>query len=138
SVIAPAQARYDEIAPHLPGADVLRVEFFCRLADWRLLGSLAEAEDLRGQHIWRDEVIAERFEWGRAKEIHALAVRVFRLDTPVELPMAASYGGCTSWVELEREMDTGGAKPVLEDEPFARKLGRFQKAQWKSLGMPNH
>jgi hypothetical protein len=133
SVTAPAQARYDAIAPHLPGPDVLRVEFFCRLADWRLLGSLAEAEELRGQHIWRDDVIAQRFDWGRSKQIHALAVRVFRLDTPVELPMAPSYGGCKSWVDLERDIDTTGAKPVLDDEGFAPKLALFQKAQWKNL-----
>ncbi len=134
SVIPAAQLRYDEIAPHLPGAGVLRVEFFCRLADWRLLATLQEAEELRGQHIWRDEVIAERFDWGRSKQIHALAVRVFRLEKPVERPMSPAFGGCKSWVDLEREIDIAGARSVLTDEAFAQKLAEFQKPQWKTLG----
>ncbi len=126
SVIAPAQARFDEIAPNFPPADRLRIEFFAEVAEAVKLDSLADAERLRGQHIWRNEVIAERFEWGRDKAIFALAVRVYRLPQPVELPMLASYGGCKSWIELEQEVDSDGAKPVLADAAFAAKLERFR------------
>jgi hypothetical protein len=130
SVIPTAQARFDVIAPQLPGPETLRIEYFCRLADWRLLESLQATEELRGQHIWRDEVVAERFDWGRAKQIHAMAVRVFQLPARIDLPTAAAYGGCKSWVELERDIDARGAKPVLEDEAFEKKLALFQQAQW--------
>jgi hypothetical protein len=128
SVLPAAQMRFDEIAPHLPGPETLRVEYVCRLADWRLLESLDETKALRGQHIWRDEVIAERFDWGRAQQIHALAVRVLRLPERIDLPMTKAYGGCKSWVELEREIDAREAKPVLDDECFGQKLALFQKA----------
>ena len=133
SVIPAAQTRFDQIAPNLPGPDILRLQHFCRLADWRLLESMPAAEALRGQHVWRDEVVAERFDWGRSKEIHALAVRVFRLPQPIELPMLPAYGGCKSWVDFGREIDASGAQPVLDDEAFARKLALFQEPQWDSL-----
>src|SRR5262249_48062313 len=64
SVVPAAQARFDEIAPNLPGKDRVRLEFFAHVVAWRQLDSLDAAERLRGQHIWRDEVIAQRFEWG--------------------------------------------------------------------------
>lgn len=130
SVIPTAQARFDVIAPQLPGPETLRIEYFCRLADWRLLESLQATEELRDQHIWRDEVVAERFDWGREKQIHALAVRVFRLPARIDLPMAAGYGGCKSWVELEQNIDPREAEPVLDDEAFGKKLALFQQAQW--------
>ncbi|HWD18423.1 MAG TPA: DUF1802 family protein, partial [Verrucomicrobiae bacterium] len=37
AVVPSAQTRYDQIAPHLPGPDTLRLEYFCRVAAWRLV-----------------------------------------------------------------------------------------------------
>src|SRR2546423_1208019 len=128
SVLPSAQARFDKIAPRFPGKDRVLFEFFCEVAASRQLDSLAAAERLRGQHIWRDEVIAQRFDWGRERNIHALAVRVFRLPRVAELAVLESYSGCKSWIELEKEIDTSGAARVLSDEQFAHKLNAFGEA----------
>jgi hypothetical protein len=128
SVLPKAQARFDEIAPLFPSADTLRIEFYAEIVEWRRLESLADAERLGGQHIWRDEVIAERFDWGKSKSIFAVAVRVFRLPGPVILPMASSYGGCKSWVELERDIEVNQGAPVLSESEFAGRLLRFTGA----------
>jgi hypothetical protein len=128
SVLPSAQARFDAIAPHLTPKDRLRLEYWAEVADWKQLDSLDAAERLRGQHVWRDEVIAERFDWGRDKTIHALALRMHRLPAPVELPMLPAYGGCKSWIELEQEIATAGSKPVLSDQAFAAKLESFRAA----------
>ncbi|MBI3879518.1 MAG: DUF1802 family protein [Verrucomicrobia bacterium] len=128
SVIPSAQRRYDEIAPSLPGKDVVRIEFVAHVEGWINLPSIVAAERLRGQHIWRDDVIADRFDWGREKSIYALAIRVLRLPQRLDLPMRESYAGCKSWVELEPDIDTTGATPVLDDAAFAAKLERFTTA----------
>jgi hypothetical protein len=128
SVIASAQERYDRVAPGFAPPEKLRIGYFAEVASARKLDSIEDAVAMRGQHIWRDEVIAERFEWGREKGIFALAARVFRLGQTTELPMIAEYGGCKSWIELDREIATDGARPVLSDEEFAEQLGRFNAA----------
>ncbi len=128
SVVSSAQSRFDEMAPGFPPKDCVRIEFLCEVAGWQRLHSLAAAERLRGQHIWRDEVIAERFDWGREKNIHALAVRVFHLSKAVELPMLENYGGCKSWIALEQEISLDGAIPALSDTGFAQKLTEFREA----------
>lgn len=127
-VLPRAQKRYDEIAPQLPPPEILRVEYFAEVVAWRSLDSLAAAERLRGQHIWRDDVIADRFEWGKVKNIFALAVRVHRLPHAIELPMLTSYGGCKSWIELAHDLATDGVQPVLGDGAFAEKLKAFTDA----------
>ncbi|MDB6020423.1 MAG: hypothetical protein JWQ04_280 [Pedosphaera sp.] len=127
SVVPLAQARYDMIAPGFPPADRLRLEFFAEVALAEQLHSLEEAKALRGQHVWRDEVIAERFDWGREKAIFALGVRIFRMTQAVELPMLPSYGGCKSWIELEGKVETDGAVPVLAEAEFEMKLGRLRE-----------
>jgi hypothetical protein len=129
SVMPAAQARFDEIAPQFAPPETLRLEGFARVLDWRRLESLESTRPLRGLHIWRDDVIAQRFDWGRDKHIYALAVRVFRLDKAVDLPMRPEYGGCKSWIELEEDIPLTGARPVLADAAFAGMLALWQKAQ---------
>lgn len=128
SVTLEAQDRFAQIAPHLPAPEIVRIEYFAEVVEARQLESLSTAEGLRGQHCWRDEVIAERFDWGPSANIFALALRVHRLALPVELPMLPNYGGCRSWVEFEQDIPTTGARPVLEPAAFDRKLAQFLSA----------
>lgn len=126
SVLPEAQARFDQL--EFPSADVLRLEYFCRVISWRRIESLAEAQRLEGQHVWKPEVVAERFEWGRSKAIFALAVRTYRLPKKIDLPMSQAYGGCKSWIELEQDIDVSAAQPVLSDSEFTERLKQFEKS----------
>lgn len=128
SVMPAAQARFDEIAPHLAPPETVRLEFCAEVVAWRKLDSFAAVERLRGQHIWREEVLAHRFDWGRQQSIFALAVRVARLPKRIELPMLSSYGGCKSWVELATEISTENTQPVLAEAAFQTRLRQFETA----------
>ena len=73
-------------------------------------------------------MIEQRFDWGREKNISAIAVRVHRLPLPIELPMSPAYDGCKSWVELEKDIVTTSAQPVLDQVAFDHKLNLFLAA----------
>ena len=126
-VIPAAQARYELLSQKSPPGTV-RIEFLAEVVEWRRVESLEAALRLRGRHIWREDVIRERFEFGRSKSLYAMAVRVFRLQLPVDLPMLEHYAGCKSWVELDAAIPTGNALPVLTDREFAQKLEKFLHA----------
>lgn len=128
----PAQVRFDQIWPHHHDPAQVRLEFVAEVVEWSLLDSLAAVERLHGQHIWREDVIRNRFDWGGSKCVYALAVRVSRLSAPVALPMLPSYGGCKSWIDLEQEVETAEATPVLDAEHFSEKLRRFQSVLFVS------
>jgi len=127
SVVGAAAGRGAEVLAAMPGEDTVRFEYFAEVAEWRELASLESVRALKGQHVWRDEVIEQRYEWGRSKGVFALAVRVYRLAEPVDLPLRESYGGCKSWIEVERDVSGDGARPVLSDEMFAAKLAAFRE-----------
>lgn len=127
-VIPGAQLRYDEISAGFGDPQRVRLEFCAEVVEWQRLDSPAAAARLRGQHIWRDEIITERFEWGRDKNIFALAVRVSRLARAVELPVLPEYGGCKSWIELATGIDALDSAPVLGDAEFQAKLDQFRAA----------
>jgi hypothetical protein len=100
----------------------------CRVIAWRRLDTLEAARRLEGQHVWRPEVIAERFDGGRTKAIYALGVRTYRLPQRIDLPMLPSYSGCKSWIELETDIDVSTAQPVLSDADFANHLRQFENS----------
>ena len=83
-----------------------------RITEVELLGRL------QGRHIWNEQALRQRFEFGREPGLQVLITRVYRLSTPQQVAMRESYGGCKSWVELER-MLTGDVTPVLTDTEFA-------------------
>lgn len=128
SVIAAAQSRFDEIAPFLAPPELLRLEYWAKLAESRHIEDFNALRRLEGQHIWRNEVLAARFEWGREQAIFGLALRVYRLPVAVELPMLPAYGGCKSWVQIAHSVRTNGSAPVLDDVAFEAKLKGFRDA----------
>ena len=111
-----------------PAEGIAPIQFACEVVEARELDSLEQAQCLQGQHIWREEIVAERFDWGRDQGIYAMAVRVRGLGEAVELPLLEGYGGCRSWIELEPKLDFSVAQPVLTDVDFAEKLAAFQEA----------
>ncbi len=125
SVLPAGQQRFDELMRNAPPADRIRIEFVASAAGWWRLGSLEDVHGLRGLHLWKDEVIEQRFNSGNEQAIYALALRVSRLPEPVELPLSQEYGGCRSWVELARDVGAADATPVLSDSAFARKMGQL-------------
>jgi hypothetical protein len=128
SVLSHAQERFDEIARTFPEADRLEIRWLARVVEWRQIDSLEQVRRFSGQHIWRDEVIAQRFDWGKDKSIFALALRVFRLENVVNLPLLPQYGGCKSWIELDEDISIVECAPVLDDNAFEKKLQLFRKS----------
>jgi hypothetical protein len=126
SVIPAAQARYDEIAPGLPPPEILRLEYWAELVEWQRVEDFGALAKLRGQHIWQERVLAERFEWGREQAIYALALRVYRLPMALELPMLVEYGGCKSWIQVARVVPTHESTPVLAAASLDEKLKVFR------------
>ena len=133
SVLPAAQSRYDEIAPFFPPPETLRVEYWAQVVEHHALDNLDKVRALGGQHIWREEVLADRFEWGREKAIFALALRVYRLPIALELPMLREYGGCKSWVQVAHPVMPADSTPVLNDAAFAVKVNAFRQAINRSM-----
>lgn len=98
--------------------DAVDIEYYVvadpviQISDLQLVGRL------QGRHIWSEHVLQERFRFGRESGLHALVARVYRRPSPERFPMRESYGGCKSWVELERALSTEGLTPVLSDVEY--------------------
>jgi hypothetical protein len=137
SVIPAAQERFDQISPHFPKPAEIKIDYFARVESALKVDSFDAVKRLHRQHIWKDEVLAERFNWGREELIYAIAVRVFRLAKPFTGAMLPEYGGCKSWINLAQEVDLQNSEPILSDQVFAQKLSLLQSALSPHLNMKN-
>ena len=127
-VIDSVQQRFEPLLPDLQKSLSVPIQFVARVVEWQRVEDLAAAHRLQGQHIWKEEVIAERFDWGPAQNIFAIAVRIYRLPQAIEVPLLPEYGGCKSWIALQPDLASDAATPVLSDEHFEAALSRFRSA----------
>jgi hypothetical protein len=83
-----------------------------RITDWDKLAALAPF------HVWKEEVVRERFAWNEESCLHIALVRVHKLPITWSFPYLKGYGGCRSWVKLPPEGKDFEpiVTPVLADE----------------------
>jgi hypothetical protein len=92
-----------------------------------ILDAWWKVEQLRSFHHWQDAVLKERFEYGTPKGIQFALVRVYRADSPLQLIMERSFGGCRSWIQLPESSNTARSfTPVLSDDEFCRLRGHLE------------
>ncbi len=58
-VVESAQTRFDELSTSWPPPDRVRIELVAEVVGSRWLPDRAEALSLRGEHVWRDEVLGD-------------------------------------------------------------------------------
>jgi len=73
---------------------------------------------LQGKHILSQNVLRERFEFGRENGFYAIIARVYRLPQIEKITLREEYSGCKSWIELDRSLSTNGLVPVIPDREF--------------------
>jgi hypothetical protein len=107
----------ERVEAERPPPGVIRLSHFALVAGVYRLHDMVGALRIRNLHWWSDDTVQARFAY-RSPGLYVLLVRVHRARQTVELPEAASYAGCRSWLELERELSTEGAAPILNDTEF--------------------
>ena len=85
------------------------IERACHITQWETAAALAPF------HVWREEIVRERFGFGEQAGLHVALVRVFRLAEPWLLEPQRSFGGCRSWVDLP-PTDHPAMRPVCDAE----------------------
>ena len=81
-----------------------------------------KADDLSPYHIWTNEYAQSRLRWKPMLPLSVLLLRVYSLETPVNVPNLPEYSGCTSWVDILDRVSLGRLQPVLNDEEFLRQV----------------
>ena len=77
-------------------------------------------------HIYSPALIEKRYQYRPERPLYILLVRAYRLAAATTIHETPQYAGCRSWVELNEDIDTIGAVPVLDDAAFATHAARVR------------
>lgn len=128
SVVESAWQRFQAVPSTFNCEKQVPIQAMAKIAHSWELEDWSRIARLNGQHIWRESAVKERFERGRKKTLFAWIVRVYRLDSPISIPVIAKYGGCLSWIRLTPPMPSEeGLSPVLSDADFDRRAARLRQ-----------
>jgi len=108
--------------------DKVTIQYACEVVTHIELNAIEQIARLRGQHIWKDEVLIKRMTSGDRNCLHALLVRTFSLPQPLNIPVHEAYAGCKSWIQLQTEPSSDLLTPVLDDEAFKQKIHAFEQS----------
>ncbi|MFO0948068.1 MAG: DUF1802 family protein [Planctomycetota bacterium] len=121
-----ASPLWTELASHTPSEGTVRISHYAEITDAVEIHDEVSLARVRDEHIWSDDLIAERFHRWQKDQVHALLVRVHALSRPREIAMRDSYGGCKSWIELEEDITTENAVPILADEAYDTRAAKVR------------
>jgi hypothetical protein len=111
----------EEVEKQRPPEGILHLSHFAQVEGIYQLHDVIGTMKLAGLHLWSEETVRQRFFY-RRPGLYVLAVRVFEVTPAHELTETPEYAGCRSWVELEQELPTEPARPVLAGEEFRKVL----------------
>ena len=117
AVKAEASELYRAAEADRPPAGTIRLTHFAEVHGVYYIKQLFGALLLDDLHVWSEATVRQRFEY-RSPGLYVLPVRVHRAAAPIEIPETPAYAGCRTWVELDRELSTVGAAPVLSEKAF--------------------
>jgi hypothetical protein len=93
-------------------------------------------ERLDPLHLWTPGYVEERLRWRPRKPLLVLLLRAEQLAAPLHLPPSDAYGGCRSWLELERVPEAALLAPALTAEAFGEASARVRAALGAASAAP--
>ena len=109
-----------------PAAGAVEIQYFFALEWAAWVDDWATLARLEPYHVWREDVVRERFEYEGQRGLQCAFGRVYRLTPSWSFADRTAYGGCRSWVTLPEFPSTGvSVTPVMDDarhEAVAREL----------------
>lgn len=121
-IVAGARAGLADLEKRLVPDATLRLPGLCTVEATQWVDSLDSLQGLEGLHPLAPSAVEYRYNYGKARGLHVLMLRAYRLPQPHALPMEKAYDGCVSWVDLGHDLATAGASPAIADAAFAERI----------------
>ena len=84
--------------------------------------SLKKLQQLEPYHVWNRQMISDRFNWKPQKPVRILLMKVFNLPQAITIPYHQSYGGCKSWIDLQKAILLKDLQPAMSDRIYQQRV----------------
>ena len=97
------------------------LRYFAEIVESVFLDDWARIQALDAQHLWKESLVRERFDWSKPPGLHVIIVRVYATAQPHVIKPTPVMLGCKSWIEVPFDFETAASSPVLIEEIFEKK-----------------
>jgi hypothetical protein len=105
-----------------PELGEVSIHYWAQVDEAWALNSMEPVLAQKDNHIYSDQSVKDRWEWAPAKPLWLLLLRVYKLQTPLNLEVLEEYTGCKSWIDLAQLPASASGlpcSPVLDDAAYA-------------------
>ncbi|MFM7272140.1 MAG: DUF1802 family protein [Actinomycetes bacterium] len=131
-LLKPAYRQWvEESVAAAPADRAIRIEGWADITGIATVTDPAVLDALDSRFIWTTEYAGSRLQWRSRDPLWVLALRVHVLDEPVTVPFRDAYGGCTSWVDLDRlPADPADlpSQPAVSDAAYTSRVAAIADA----------
>lgn len=128
NVIPEARVPFEDLEKEQPEAGQIIFRHAATVTEALKMEDLSALAAFRGEHVWSEEVVLERFHRWKDDSVYALVVRISELPRPVTVDLKEEYTGCKSWVHLEEDVPVASARPVIGEVDFGRRVQAVRSA----------
>jgi hypothetical protein len=88
---------------------------------------------LEKYHIWNNQYVNIRMNYNPKKSMKIVLLRVYKMNTPIEVAIQPEWAGCTSWIPIEFPQYNGNHgqkqhhRPAIDDLNFNRILTEIKE-----------
>ncbi len=106
----------------------IEFKYWCKVTDKFQVSDEDSLDDIAPYHIWTGDYASKRLHWRPKQPLTIALLRMYSIEHPQTLPFLDEYGGCKSWVDLERDVSLGQMKPVLSDDEYEARADVIRQA----------
>ena len=88
----------------------------------------AQVEALAPFYCFSTAYAEERLRWKPRHPLLVMAIRAYRLKTPIEVPNGPELGGCKSWLTLDLDVDPADLTAAIDDATYAARIAEVREA----------
>jgi hypothetical protein len=115
----------------------IELRFLAKLEIAKWITSPEIAESLEALHIFKPEVVRERFHNDNVAGLHVAFVRIFRLQPAWTVGDEKSFAGCRSWVDLPAPAAGLSFQSVLSESAHEHKKKQFLDCTKEVAALPS-
>lgn len=106
----------------------VRFDTFAVLTDLFEITEPAQVEALAPFYCFSEQYAEERLRWRPRKPLLVMAVRAYKLATPLSLANRPEFGGCKSWLTLDEDVSPDTLTAALDDDTYAAQIAAVREA----------
>ena len=106
----------------------ISIECFVEVKKVVRVTSLNRLKNIYDFHVWSEQAVEKRFNYGEEKGLFLLLVKPFKLAHQHLISNLNRYAGCKSWVELAEPLSTDGSISLVTNQELASLSAMIDKS----------